>query len=138
MRKSTRRPTRARRPRRRRKSVFGRKLALFLALLFVGVALVVTAVTSPYLYVTQKRVVGAETVSAEAILKAAKIAPETSILLLPKNEIAKRVKRNPVVKEVRVYRRLPNMVVLRIEEREPFLTLDAGGSFLLVDSKGVP
>lgn len=50
---------------------------------------------------------------------------------------ARRARLNPWVKEVRIYRRLPNRITMVFTERVPSFVLDAGTGRYLLDSEGV-
>jgi cell division protein FtsQ len=52
-------------------------------------------------------------------------------------EAARSARANPWVKEVRIYRRLPNRVSMVVSERSPVAVLDTGSGQYLVDGEGV-
>ena len=52
-------------------------------------------------------------------------------------EVARRARSNPWVKEVRIYRRLPNRVSMVVSERLPAAVLDTGSGRYLIDGEGV-
>jgi cell division protein FtsQ len=53
------------------------------------------------------------------------------------DEAVRRARANPWVKEVRIYRRLPNRVSMVVSERLPVAVLDTGSGPYLVDGEGV-
>ena len=56
-----------------------------------------------------------------------------NIFLVDLDLVAKRAADHPWIKDVRIYRRLPNRVIVRIAERVPIALLNAGTGLYLVD-----
>ncbi|HUV05195.1 MAG TPA: FtsQ-type POTRA domain-containing protein [Armatimonadota bacterium] len=109
--------------------------ALFVMLL---VELGVAAFTSPWFSIKRIRFTGNETVASNDISRRLSLRPGTNIFRIDKRAMADRVMENPVVNEVRLYRRLPDILIVRIVERTPDLILNATGAVYEVDSTGVP
>jgi cell division protein FtsQ len=63
---------------------------------------------------------------------------DTNIFLINKQALEQRVENEPAVKEVRLYRRLPNTLIVRVIERKPELILETSKALYEVDSEGVP
>lgn len=74
--------------------------------------------------------------TATQILAMAKIPPGISLLKLNKGEVAQRLMASPWVQEARLYRRLPNRVLISIVERKPFLVLKYKQQNYLLDADG--
>lgn len=130
-----------RRPPRNRRRLNPRRLLWPLVALVVlsGVAAgAYCALTSPKLRVERVRVVGVRLLDPAVIGAAARPALGQNILALSKTRIARRVLRRPEVESVRIGRILPRTLVVRVQEREPYLTLVSGGAFWLVDRSGLP
>lgn len=127
------------RPKRRRRHTANHKrvVIVILMLLLCG-ALGAVALTSPYLYVKKTQVLGVKTIATNDILERAHIGNASNILRIRKGAITARVKTNPVVREVKIYRRLPDTVILRVQERKPVYLLDTGSAKFIVDMTGIP
>lgn len=123
---------------RRRRSANHRRVVILFLMLVLGGVLGAVALTSPYLYVKKSHVLGLKTIPANDVLQRALIGNECNILRLPKGAIAGRVRTNPVVRDVKIYRRLPDTVVFRVAERSPECILDTGSAKFVVDASGVP
>lgn len=127
-----------RRVRRKRYIVNAKRLMLCILLILLAVEVALAAYTSPWFYVKHKRVVGNKTVSSSEILDRLQIPHNCNIFALNKREAESRLAGDSVVKEVRLYRRPPNTLIIRVVERMPDLVLSTGGKLYEVDSSAVP
>lgn len=127
-----------RRGRRKRYAIDKKRLVLSAVLLILGVELALAAFTSPFFAVKKIRPVGNKTIPAAEIVQRAKLPGNSNIFLVRKGAVASRLTKNPVVKEVRVYRKLPDTLLVCVEERQPHLVLSTAGVLYEVDSSGVP
>jgi cell division septal protein FtsQ len=82
--------------------------------------------TSPHFAVKRVDVRGAQLVSAEHILEAARIPPGQSLFFLDPRGIARRVEALSAVQRAEVIRDLPDRVTILVEERKPFTLVHAG------------
>ena len=131
---------RRRQPRNRRR-FNARKLVWPLVSLAVvcGIAIgCYVLLTTPKLRITKLQVYGAKLVPASTIEANARVALNCNILTLSKNRILKRVMKHPEIKSVRIGRRLPRTVEIRVEERRPAAAATNGSGWWLVDEKGFP
>ena len=96
------------------------------------------AFTSPMFYVRRQKIVGNTTVPASDILKRLNLPRHSNIFLIRKRMIAERVMTNPVVKDVRLHRKLPDILIVQVIERKPYLTLSTSEKLYAVDHAGVP
>jgi cell division protein FtsQ len=103
----------------------------------LGIA-VYGAFTSPRFYVTTIQVEGNRTIPQGDVIARMRLDPTTNIFLLNKPEICGRIETNKVVKEVRLYRRFPETIIVRLTEREPFVLLNSGKGMFEVDASGIP
>lgn len=94
--------------------------------------------TLPALRVEEIKVTGTRLLSHGLVRTDAEPAIGRNILILSKNDIARRVMERPQVREVRVGRVLPGTVVVRVTEREPYVTITNRAGFWLVDKDGLP
>lgn len=102
-------------------------LAVVIAALLAGVAAFAGwLLTSPRFAVQHVEVRGAQHLTAERIVEAARIPEGRSLFLLDPRRIARAVETLPEVHHVEVVRELPNRVTLIVEERRPFTLVHAG------------
>lgn len=115
-----------------------KRFAFFILMVALCVELVVASFTSPWFNVKKIVVEGNSTIPREDIVRRMALPEEAKLFLLKKIEISKRIETNPVVKEVKIYRKLPDIVIVRIVERTPFLILKTEKQSYHVDSSGIP
>lgn len=106
-------------------------------LLGLLVEVVVAALTSPYLNITQIIVAGNITISDADITKVVDLPPDTNIFRLKVHGIIDDLLLNPVIKTVRLHRKLPSTLIISIVEREADSLLSASGVMYEVDNEGV-
>ena len=82
--------------------------------------------TSPRFAVKHVEVRGAQHLTVERILEAARIPEGRSLFLLDPRRIARAIETLPEVQHAEVVRELPNRVTLVVEERRPFTLVHAG------------
>ena len=125
--------------RRHKRRVINKKrllLSLFLALL--GAELAFALFTSPMFAVRNIKVVGNQTVSDSQVLHALRVPNGTNIFRVDKDSALRDVRRNPVVQEVSIRRRLPSTLIVSVSERNALLILNSMGSLYEVDAFGIP
>ena len=64
------------------------------------------------------------------------IQPGESLVMVSSTKVAQRLLQSPWVRSVNVRKEFPDIVLLQIEEAEPFALLDMSGHLFLVDEKG--
>jgi cell division septal protein FtsQ len=102
-------------------------VAAVVVLILAGLAAAAAwLVTSPRFAVKHVEVRGAQQLSAERIIEAARIPPGRSVFLLDPRRIAQAVETLPEVQRADVIRELPDRVTLIVEERRPFTLVHAG------------
>jgi cell division protein FtsQ len=82
--------------------------------------------TSPRFAVAAVDVGGAQHVTVERILEAARIEPGKSLFLMDPRAAVQRIEALPQVERAEIVRELPNRVTVRVEERRPFTLLHSG------------
>jgi cell division septal protein FtsQ len=112
-------------------------LVLVASLMVLGWVIGKSILTSPYFEIKVIQVKGTSRLPSKKILKWANIPSGQSIFQINLRRIAKRVSSSPLVKRVEVKRILPSTVLIRVEERMPFVYLFQKGSFYEVDDEGI-
>lgn len=93
--------------------------------------------TSPYFKIKVIRVEGTNRLSQAQILKWADIPSGQSIFRVNLRRIAQRISSRLLVRTTEVKRILPSTVLIRVEERMPFVYLSQKGGLYEVDYEGV-
>lgn len=111
-----------------------------MTLLILGllVEIVVAALTSPYFNIKNISVAGNITILKDKIIETAAIPSETNIFRLKTRRIVDDLMVNPVIKMVRIYRKLPDKLLIRITERTPDCLLKVPDNAYEIDSAGIP
>ena len=115
-----------------------KRLALCTLLGILLMELVIVLFTSPLLYVRNIKVTGNGSVPTADIISQVQLPPTTNIFCIGKKDIKKRILRNPVVKEVEIYRQLPDVLDVRIVERKPIFILKSNGKLYEIDASNMP
>lgn len=119
-----------------------RRRALLLRVAIVGVVIVAvyaawTALAHSSLFTIESVVVeGARELSAEEVIAVADIGAEETLLGIDEGRVVARLEDVSWIARADVTRRFPSTVVLKIEERERFLMIDAGDTFWALDRYG--
>lgn len=95
------------------------------------------ATTSPRLKVKRVRVEGAERLREEHVLAVAGITRADNLLGFQPERVASRVTRIPYISDCQVRRAYPDMVVIRIVERDPVATVMLDQHAFEIDPSGV-
>lgn len=91
-------------------------------------------VQGPTFRINTVTVEGLSHLTREDAVRLAAIPPGATQPSLPKREIERRIEAEPWVASARVRRRLPDAIVIQIEERRPGAVVDIGGTDLWVVS----
>ena len=113
---------------------------LTIALALTSVAFVVgyfTLIQAPYFQVKGVEVSGCNRLKSSEILKIMGIKPGINILELNLKKISQDIKNHAWVDEVMIRRRLPDHLVVKIQEREPYVLINLGTLYYM-DKSGIP
>ena len=127
-------------PRRRRKryAINKKRLVLSLILFALGVELVLVALTSPQFAIEKLKVTGTRVIPVSEVLRELSFMKGSNIFKVDERKVADLLKKNPVVADVRLHRRLPRTLIVSITERKPELLLKTGTALYDVDRLGIP
>lgn len=111
-----------------------------LAGILAGLAVVIVGgyflINSDVWLIKSITVTGNDRLSSRKIIDLSGVDNRTSLLRLPAVEITARLKKNPWVKNVKLFRSLPNRLTIQIAERKPFVGLKQGDHVLVMDKSG--
>lgn len=117
----------------------GRKVfrSLLFLVLFAALVLLLREGES-YFRVTDIKVVGANEVTAEELVRAGGIKKGNSIFLIRENKVFERITSEyPVVKAIEISRTLPDSIVINVLERKPVGYVMTADGFWMVDREAV-
>lgn len=110
-------------------------MLVVLAVVAAGVLGVGWCLRSPRFAVTDVDVIGQSRLTREEIEAAAGITPGTNLFTLDTGAIVARLEALPLIRRADAVKRLPNHVILSVEERRPF-TLVHAGKLHWIDERG--
>lgn len=82
-------------------------------------------------------VVGNSTLTSEEIIKLSELSNGNNIFKFQSNTVKSKVLRNPYILDVKIQRRLPNIVNLMVSERKAMFYVQYDDSFYIVDSNAI-
>jgi len=135
------RPEKSRPPRRRRhkrRIVNVKRLIEAILLLAIAAVVVFTLATSPMFSVKKIVVAKNHTISDAQVLSALRIPKHANIFRFDRVSALKEVRRNPVIQDVTLRRRIPSTVIITITERKPAFVLTTSGKLYQMDVAGIP
>jgi cell division septal protein FtsQ len=103
---------------------------------YLGRGLYIALSRSPYLEIKNIEIKGAKMVSAEEVIELTGIRSGNNILTVNTFRAEKALGGHPYVEDAAVHLSLPDKVVVKLTEREPFLIVNLEGLYLM-DRKGV-
>jgi cell division protein FtsQ len=130
-------PTSAQRVAARVRARRRRRVLIVLAVLIVLGALAWAVLKSPWATVRKIEVTGTDRISSAAVRAQAEAELGHPMLLARTGDIADRVRRERLVRSVRVQRQWPSTIRVQVVERVPVAALPAGSALSLVDLDGV-
>lgn len=113
-----------------------RLLLAFTFLLFSILALFFFLHSSAFA-VKEVVVEGNQSLRSAEIVRLTGVVPGTNIFLLNEEEIIGRLALQPMIESVQLVRKLPNRLLVRVQEREPCALLPVDEGFVVVDREGV-
>lgn len=128
---------RVRQPRQNRKKPDIAGLVRGLLALAVIAQAIHVAFWSPRLAVRRVEVVGARRLAVGNVKQLAAIEPGANTFRISLGRVRERLLREPQIRSVSVMRRLPESIVIHLEERRPKLALAQGGALWEADDSGL-
>lgn len=115
------------------------KIKRITAYLFV-VILVITAIAllllSPIFNISVIQVKGNSETTSNEIISLSKIEKEMNLFSINKKETIKNIKENPFIEDVKIQRKLPNEIIITVNERTIDFLVEFGGSYAYIDKQG--
>ncbi len=116
-----------------------KKIKLFLKIfifLILIVGTIIFAITSPIFNIKEIKVLNNSQVSSETIISLSELKPEENIFKFYSKSISNKIKENPYIENVKLHRKIPNIVEIEVEERIPTYNIDYMGKFVYINNQG--
>lgn len=114
-------------------SVFG--LGLFL--LFCLSLSLYFFLNSAFFNVREIEVSGCQTIDQKQIVQLSGLILGTNLMQINADEAIRKIALHPVIKSVRIHRRIPHTILIEVEERTPVALVVGADSYLAVDNEGI-
>ena len=112
-----------------------KKVAWFILLLVI-ITVTCGCLFAPVFNITSVSIVEGNHVTSGEILEKAKIKLGENIFRISDSKITKSIETIPYVRKAKIYRALPNRIILKAEEREPYAIIKHLESFAITDKYG--
>lgn len=99
--------------------------------------LVILCFNLDYFDIGEIGVVGNSTLTSEEVIKLSELSNGKNIFKFQSNAVKNKVLRNPYIMDVKIERKLPNIVNLIVSERKAMFYVQYDDSFYIVDSNAV-
>lgn len=91
---------------------------------------------SPVFNISKIEVENNSKITVEAYISLSQIQLEENIFKINKNKVIKNIKQNPYVEEVKVIRKLPDVIQLQIVERKATFAIEYASSYIYINNQG--
>ena len=123
--------------RKRKKKI--KRIKFFLKLiLFVGLAsgTIIFALTSPIFNIKDIKVINNNQVQADTIISLSELKTEDNIFKFYGKNVVNKIKENAYIENVKIHRKLPNTIEIKVEERTPTFSVDYMGKYAYINTQG--
>lgn len=112
-----------------RKKKTNRRLVFYLSLFFILISIVVY-LQSPLSYIQHIVVNGNEYVAEDVIVELSELSNENNLWSVSLTDTVEKIKKHPELKDVQVQRKLPNSIVINVEELEKVAYIKLEDSYM--------
>ena len=116
-----------------------KRIKFFLKLiLFVGLAsgTIIFALTSPIFNIKDIKVINNNQVQADTIISLSELKKEDNIFKFYGKNVVNKIKENAYIENVKIHRKLPNTIEIKVEERTPTFSVDYMGKYAYINTQG--
>lgn len=118
------------------KKVNLKRIIKFIVLIAIIVGLIVFIMTTPLFNVTRVEIEGNSRISNDRINSLSKISLNINTFQYSKNAIKKYIAEEPYINNVQVKRKLPNTIIINVEERTRDFIIYSMGSYIYINKQG--
>lgn len=113
------------------------KLVLKIIVLLAILGGVITfALVSPIFNIKEIQVINNENVSSETIISLSELKTEQNIFKFISSNVIEKIKSNSYIEDVKIHRRIPNIVEIDVEERKHEYSVDFLGQYAYINHQG--
>lgn len=112
------------------------KIIKWLVILGILIGLLIFFITSPVFNIKEVVVEGNEKIAEEEIIYLSEVQVGDNIYHYSKTNIKQKIKTNPYIDEVQVYRLLPDKIEIEVKERKASFLLQLEGSYAYINNQG--
>lgn len=123
--------------RKRKKKI--KRIKFFLKLiLFAGLVsgTIIFALTSPIFNIKDIKVINNNQVQADTIISLSELKKEDNIFKFYGKNVVNKIKENAYIENVKIHRKLPNTIEIKVEERTPTFSVDYMGKYAYINTQG--
>ena len=121
------------RKKRNKKIKFVLEILLFLAIIAGGI---IFAMLSPIFNIQEIQVNNNNQVSGDTIISLSELKIEENIFRFSTSKVVRKIKENAYIENVKIHRKIPNIVQIEIEEREHIYSADFLGKYAYLNRQG--
>ena len=121
---------------RRKRNKKIKRILKFILLLAIVIGGTVFAMTSPIFNIQEVQVINNTQVSSETIVSLSGLKTGENIFRFNKSDVIKNIKENAYIQNVKIHRKIPNVIQIDIEERTPKYSVDYMGKYAYINSQG--
>jgi len=103
--------------------------------IFVVILAIYLFLQSDFFLLQKVEVIGNQNLSKEKIVELADLPLKSDMFYLDLQRAARNLKIHPMIKDVQIYRKLPDSVVIKIMERTPLALIPDTEGFVLIDEE---
>lgn len=107
-----------------------------ISLIIIAITAIILILMSPLFDIKQIEVVGNNKISKEEIVSLSQISINQNTYRTNLKKAIKMIKSNPYIENVIIKRKLPNTLIINIEERVPTFMMEFGGGYIYLNNQG--
>lgn len=120
--------------RKRNKKIKG--ILKFILLLGIVIGGIIFAMTSPIFNIKDIQVINNSQINSETIISVSGLQTGENIFKFNKSNIIKNIKENAYIQDLKIHRKIPNVIQIEVEERIPKYSVDYMGKYAYINSQG--
>ncbi|MCI8470750.1 MAG: FtsQ-type POTRA domain-containing protein [Clostridia bacterium] len=121
---------------RKKKSKIIKRIIKLVLLVGIIIGTVVFAMVSPIFNIKNIQVMNHEHVNSDTIISLSELKMEENIFRFNSSIVAKKIKENAYIKNVKIHRKLPSTIQIEVEERKHSYSVDFLGKYAYIDNQG--
>lgn len=121
---------------RKKRSKIIKRIIKIVLLFGIVIGTFVFAMVSPIFYIKNIQVMNHEQVNTDTIISLSELKTEENIFRFSSSIVAKKIKENAYIKDVKIHRKLPNTIQIEVEERKHSYSVDFLGKYAYIDTQG--